>query len=488
MSVPSNLAMLTDLYQLTMAAGYWKHGRADSEAVFNLFFRKPPFGGGYAVFCGLTEVIEFLQSYRFGDEEVAYLATLRGHDGKALFPRAFLDYLAGLELTCEVAAPPEGTVVFANQPLIRLRGPLLQCQLLETTLLNLINFPTLVATKAARVAQAAQGDPVLEFGLRRAQGIDGGITASRAAYVGGCAATSNVLAGQRYGIPVKGTHAHSWVMSYEDELQSFEAYAAAMPNNCILLVDTYDTLEGVRHAIEVGRRLRGQGQELMGIRLDSGDLCALSKKARGLLDAAGFHDTRIVASNDLDEFAISQLKRDGAAIDVWGVGTKLATAYDQPALGGVYKLTALREHGDAWRYKLKLSEQEIKISLPGILQVRRFEQDGRYIGDMIYEETLSRPERREMVPYRGGEAWTIPASATSQDLLQPVFRDGSVLVPPESVHRVRARAGEQLAMLPEGVRAMIQPDPYPCGVESELFRLKTSLIKELRESTETTTA
>ncbi len=323
---------------------------------------------------------------------MAYLATLSGNDGRPLFEAAFLDYLRGLRLAVDVDAVPEGTAVFPHEPLVRVRGPMLHCQLLETPLLTIVNFATLVATKAARVALAARGDPVLEFGLRRAQGIDGGLAASRAAYVGGCHATSNVLAGKRFGIPVRGTHAHSWVMSFDDELESFEAYAAAMPNNCVFLVDTYDTLEGVRHAAAVGQRLQAAGHKMVGIRLDSGDLAYLSIEARKILDAAGLADAAILASNDLDERLIESLKQQGATIAVWGVGTKLVTAYDQPALGGVYKLGAIQDDAGAWHHKLKLSEQTAKTSTPGVQQVRRFfHADGSADGDAIFDELTGPP-------------------------------------------------------------------------------------------------
>lgn len=338
-----SLALLTDLYQLTMAYGYWKLGRQDHEAVFHLYFRKHPFAGGFALACGLASVIDYLNGFRFDAVDLEYLASLTGNDNKPLFDHGFIDDLGRMQLSVEVDAIPEGTVVFANEPLVRVTGPIWQCQLLETPLLNLVNFQTLIATKAARVCLAARGEPVLEFGLRRAQGVDGSLAAARSAYVGGCAATSNVLAGRLYGIPVKGTHAHSWVMSFEDELESFEAYAQAMPNNCVFLVDTYDTLEGVRRAAEVGKQLRQKGHRMLGVRLDSGDLAYLSIEARKILDEAGLKEAQIVASNDLDEHLIESLKQQGATIAVWGVGTKLVTAYDQPALGGVYKLSAIRD-------------------------------------------------------------------------------------------------------------------------------------------------
>jgi nicotinate phosphoribosyltransferase len=295
-----------------------------------------------------------------------FLATLTGDDGKPLFESAFLEYLRALRFTCDVDAIPEGTVAFPHEPLLRITGPILQCQLLETALLNLINFQSLIATKAARVCLATQGEPVLEFGLRRAQGLDGGLAASRAAYIGGCAATSNVLAGKTFDIPVRGTHAHSWVMAFDDEREAFSAYAKAMPNNCVFLVDTYDTLEGVRRAVETGKWLRERGHEMVGIRLDSGDLAWLSVEARKILDNGGFPKALIVASNDLDEHIIASLKAQGAQINVWGVGTKLITAFDQPALGGVYKLGAIRGDDGRWVYKVKLSEQAAKVSTPGI--------------------------------------------------------------------------------------------------------------------------
>ncbi|MCA9445228.1 MAG: nicotinate phosphoribosyltransferase, partial [Candidatus Omnitrophica bacterium] len=301
----TGLGLLTDLYQLTMAYGYWKTGRAEREAVFHLFFRKNPFKGGYTIAAGLQYVADFVEGFRFSADDIQYLSILTGNDEKPLFEPSFLEYLADLDLRLDVDAVPEGTVVFPHEPLVRVKGPILQCQILETPLLNFINFQSLIATKASRIVTATGGEPVLEFGLRRAQGIDGGLAASRAAYIGGCDATSNVLAGKLFGIPVRGTHAHSWVMSFHNELSAFQEYAEAMPNNCVFLVDTYDTIEGVRNAIEVGKELRESGHEMVGIRLDSGDLAYLSIEARKLLDEAGFPNAAIVASNDLDEGIIA---------------------------------------------------------------------------------------------------------------------------------------------------------------------------------------
>lgn len=474
-------ALLTDLYQLTMAYGYWKSGRANHIASFNLVFRKAPFDSGYTIACGLGPVLEYLESFRYSPEDLEYLESLTGNDGKALFEKAFLDHLGALELSVDVDGIPEGTVVFPQEPLLRVTGPILQGQLLETPLLNLVNFNTLIATKAARICQAARGETVLEFGLRRAQGIDGALAASRAAYIGGCHATSNVMAGKLYGIPVKGTHAHSWVMSFDDELESFLSYAKAMPNNCVFLVDTYDTLEGVRNAIEAAKWLRENGHEIAGIRLDSGDLAWLSIESRRLLDEAGFPGAAIVASNDLDERIIHSIKEQGARITVWGVGTKLATAYDQPALGGVYKLSAIREPGGAWKYRVKLSEQAIKVSNPGLLQVRRFSTGQEYIADMIHDLEIGVPEPGVLIdPMDQTRRKQIPPGVSHEDLLIPVLRSGRRVWSPPPLAEARARTGAQLSMFHAGIKRLDYPHQYPVGLEKGLFDLKTRLILEAR--------
>jgi nicotinate phosphoribosyltransferase len=474
-------ALLTDLYQLTMAYGYWKSGRADQEAVFHLFFRKNPFDGGFTLAAGLADAVAYLRGFRFEEDDLRYLASLKGRDGKPLFDAPFLEHLRDLRFSCDVKAVPEGTVVFPQEPLLRVQGPILQGQLVETALLNLLNFQSLIATKAARVCLAAQGDPVIEFGLRRAQGVDGAITASRAACIGGCAGTSNVLAGKLFGAAVKGTHAHSWVMSFEDEPAAFAAYAKAMPNNCIFLVDTYDTLQGVRHAVAAGQRLREQGHELAGIRLDSGDLAYLSIEARKILDAAGFEDAVIVASNDLDEHLIASLKQQGAAIDVWGVGTRLVTAYDQPALGGVYKLTALRQSDGTWVPKLKLSEQTAKITTPGHLQVRRFRSATEFIGDAIYDEAGALPTEFVIVdPVDGTRRKRFRPGTSSEDLLVPVLRSGEAVHELPDIETIRARAQQQLAMLHPGIKRFENPHEYPAGLELSLHELKTRLILRAR--------
>lgn len=476
---PHRLALLTDLYQLTMACGYWKLGRHDAGAVFHLGFRAHPFDGGYTIACGIASAVSFIEHFRFGADDLAYLATLETAGGERLFDDAFLAYLADFTFTGDVDAVREGTAIFPHEPIVRVRGPLLECQLLETALLNLVNFETLIATKATRICRAAEGDEVLEFGLRRAHGIDGGLTASRAAYVGGCTHTSNVLAGKLLGIPVRGTHAHSWVMSFEDEREAFEAYAEVMPGNCVLLVDTYETLEGVRRAIDVGHRLRERGYELGGVRLDSGDLATLSIEARRLLDEAGFATARIVASNDLDEYAIARLKEQNAAIDVWGVGTRLVTAYDQPALGGVYKLSAIRQSGGgAWEHVVKLSEQPAKSSTPGIQQTRRYTDANGFVTDVIVDE-LALPARDVVMvdPADPTRRQPIDSSLTCVELLEPVIRAGRVVAPVPPIADARERVREQIHALPRGVGRLRNPALYPVGFEAGLYDRKETMIR-----------
>jgi nicotinate phosphoribosyltransferase len=476
-----SLALATDLYQLTMAQAYVASGTAQREAVFHLFFRTSPFEGGFAVACGTAHVLEYLEDYRFLPEDLEYLAGLPGNDARPLFDPSFLRQLASLRLALDVDAVPEGTVVFPYEPLVRVTGTILHAQLVETALLTLVNFETLIATKAARVTLAARGDPVVDFGLRRAQGLDGGLSASRAAYVGGCVATSNVLAGRLYGLPVRGTHAHSWVMAFESEVESFEAYARAQPNNCIFLVDTYDSLEGVAHAIETGRRLRARGHEMVGIRLDSGDLAYLSIEARRMLDVGGFPDALIVASNDLDEHTIASLKEQGARIDVWGVGTRLVTGGEQAALGGVYKLGAVRDAGGAWRHVVKLSEQAAKTSNPGIQQVRRFTGTAGFLSDMIYDEVQGAPAEAVIVdPLDPTRRKRVPPGTPAEDLLRPLMRRGRAVVDPPSLDEARRRAREQLERLHPGIKRFVHPHQYPVGLSRELQELKTRLVLEQR--------
>jgi nicotinate phosphoribosyltransferase len=479
----SQLALLTDLYQLSMACGYWHTQVADHEAVFHLTFRRAPFGGAYAVAAGLAQALEYLHDLRFDESDCAYLATLQGNDGKPMFATGFLDYLRELRFNCTVDAVPDGRVVFPHQPLLRVRGPIIAAQLVETALLTAMNFHTLIATKASRVVQAARGAPVLEFGLRRAQGFDGGLSASRAAYLGGCAATSNVLAGKLYGIPVRGTHAHSWVMFHGDELESFRAYADALPSNCTFLVDTFDTIQGVRHAITVGHELRARGYELAGIRLDSGDLAYLSQQARAMLDAAGFPLAKVVASNDLDEHIIASLIEQGAQIDTFGVGTKLVTAFDQPALGGVYKLGAVRKPLQAWRYAIKLSEQPIKISNPGQLAIRRLWQGEAMVGDIIFDQDAGCGHTA--VGLETDRAMTVPASSHHEDIMVRVMTDGALTAAAAdatNLLQARTRAASDLQALSPRHRRFVNPEPYWVGLDQTPADTKRRLVAEARAS------
>ncbi len=462
------LALMTDLYQLTMAAGYWKLGRAEEEAAFHLFFRKPAFGAGFTVAAGLESVVDYLKGLRFTEEDAGYLAGLKGNDGKALFEAGFLEYLKGMRFTCDVDAVPEGTVVFAHEPIVRVTGPIIQGQIIETALLNLVNFQTLIATKGARVCLAAKGQPVLEFGLRRAQGIDGGMSASRAAYIGGVAATSNVLAGKFYGIPVRGTHAHSWVMSFEEEGEAFDAYAKALPNNCTFLVDTYDTVRGVENAIRTGRQLAAGGFKLAGVRVDSGDLAGLSAKARTMLDEAGFKEAYVVGSNDLDEYVIEELVERGAGISVWGVGTALVTGGEQAALGGVYKLGAMRRPGEkTWNGCMKISEEVGKSTLPGVLGVKRYEVDGKFAGDVIYEE--GEDAGMEMVDVSSpGVRTALPAGAVGRDMLVPVFRAGECVYATPGLEEIRRVVKGEIGKLPAGCLKLKDAERYAVGVSAGL--------------------
>ncbi|MGV3585862.1 MAG: nicotinate phosphoribosyltransferase [Adhaeribacter sp.] len=477
----TSLALFTDMYQLTMAQAYWKNNMAEQEAVFHLYFRKHPFNGGYTVCAGLADAIDYIKEFSFSEEDIAYLGSLKGSQQQPLFVKDFLVYLQNLTLTCQVDAIPEGTVVFPNEPLLRIQGPILQCQLLETPLLTILNFQTLIATKAARLTDAAQGDRIIEFGMRRAQGADGALSAARAAFIGGIGATSNMLAGRYFNIPVKGTHAHSWVMSFPEEEDAFAAYASVFPYDSVFLVDTYNTLQGIRKAIVVAKQLREKGAELLGIRLDSGDLAYLSKEGRRLLDEAGLPDVSILASNDLDEYLIQSLKLQGARIDTWGIGTKLVTAYDQPALGGVYKLAALRGPDGQWEYKLKLSEQLVKISTPGILQVRRYTNAQGFVADMIYSEEQPIAGAATIIdPADVTRRRTFTANETFENLLVPIFRDGKPVYDEPDLPAIQARARQQVTQLHESIRRLLNPHLYPVGLEEQLFNKKMEIILNIR--------
>lgn len=465
-----SLALLTDLYQLTMVYGYWKAEMAEKQAVFHLHFRRWPFQGGFAMAAGLQTAIEFLQKLKFTPDDLAYLEKLD------LFEKPFLDFLSRFQFACDVDAMPEGTLVFPYEPLIRVKGPLWQAQLLESPMLNLLNFQTLIATKAARICMAAHPDPVIEFGMRRAQGIDGAISASRAAFIGGCESTSDVIAGKLFGIPIRGTHAHSWIMAFDEEKQAFEVFAKMRPKNCIMLIDTYHSIEGVKRAIQVAKSVKNF--EFAGVRLDSGDLAQLSIEIRKLLDAAGFRDTKIMASNELDEYLIRDLKQQGAKINLWGVGTHLVTGKEQPALDGVYKLSAIQNEKKEWVHKIKLSEQMAKVTNPGILQVRRFFDGTHYTADVLYDELLG--VSSNMVDPHDPSRPKTP-DGKGQDLLKPIFQKGQCVYKNPSLQEMQAHAKQELSRLKPSMKRFVNPELYVTGLEQKLYEKKMELIHKYQK-------
>lgn len=476
-----NLSLLTDQYELAMAYGYWRDGRAEDPAVFNLFFRSHAFDGGYTLAAGLEQACEFLEGFRFEEEDLEYLSSMRDSRDERLFESDFLRALGEMEFACDVDAVPEGTPVFPNQPMLRVSGPVWQAQILESPLLNALNFPSLIATKAARMVRESGGKPIIDFGLRRSQGIDGSVTAARSAYLGGIDSTSNVLAGKLLGLPVKGTHAHSWITFYGDEEEAFEAFARAMPGNTVFLVDTYDTLEGVRNAIKTADRLQRDGIGMMGVRLDSGDLAELSVEARKLLDEAGYEDAKIVASDRVNEYAIRDHNRKGSKIDLYGVGTHLVTGGDDASLGCVYKFGGRGVDGD-WRYELKLSEEPEKINHPGFHQIRRFERDGETCGDMLYDAKGGEPGG-DMVLENGG-SWSAEEDMTHRDLLRPVFREGKRVMDLPGLEAIRDHVRSELDKLPEKVRDIENPELYPVGLESGFHQTKQRLVESKKREVE----
>ena len=468
-------SLLTDLTPLTMAYGYWKQGMTQHEAVFHLFFRENPFEGGFTVACGLKTVIDWLQDFSFKREELIYLSELRGEDQQPIFEPGFLEYLLKMRFSCTVYGIPEGTIVFPHEPILRIQGPLIQCQILESLLLNQINYQTLIATKAARIVMAAEGDEVWEMGLSRAHGPDGGLSASRAAYIGGCHATSNVLASKQWGIPLKSSLTHSWIMTFENELEAFIAHAQVLPSNCIFLVDSHQPRQGIKNAIRVGKLLRDAGFEMAGIHLDSGDLVENSKLARNLLDEADFPDVMILGSNNLDEQKIASLKKEGTQIKAWGVGTRLVTAFDQPSLGGVYKLAAIKAPGKSWVHKMKVPTDSLNGSFPGILQVLRYHNTEEYKADIIVNE-LWDTDPKEFTTFAGKEQ-KLEGFQGSQ-LLQVIFDEGKLVYLVRNIHQMRAHTRREIASLPPFVARIDQPEIYPVGLEKGLYDLKKDLEKQ----------
>ena len=473
-----DLTLLTDLYQLTMMSGYLKNGKEKDVAVFDLFFRRNS-TITYSVAAGLQQAVEYVQNIRFDEEDIAYLRSLK------LFDEEFLNYLRTFRFTGDIYAVPEGTVVFPEEPIITVRAPLLEAQFLETALLNIVNHQTLIASKSAKVAYAAAGDTVMEFGLRRAQGPDAGVYGARASVIGGCRSTSNVLAGKLFDIPVAGTHAHSWVMNFPTEYEAFRAYAEIFPDACLLLVDTYDTLKsGVPNAIRVFDELRAAGHEPKGIRLDSGDLAYLSKRARRMLDEAGYPDAIICASGDLDEYLIASLKNQGAKIDLWGVGTKLITSADMPALGGVYKLSALypKEGGEV--PKIKLSDNSDKITNPAFKDVYRIYDNatGKAEADLIVVRGEKIDTGKPLTVFHPKDTWkrTTFTDYSVRQLTVPVIKGGKLVYELPPLSAVCEYAEREKETFWDEYKRLDNPHVYKVDLSQKLYDIKNKLISEIR--------
>jgi nicotinate phosphoribosyltransferase len=470
-----NLTLLTDLYELTMVGGYFVIGKKDQWANFDYFFRNVPDDGGFCIAAGLEQVIEYIENIKFTGDDIAYLETL------GIFPADVLEYLRELRFTGDLYAVPEGTIIFPHEPIIRVTAPLPEAQLIESTLLNIMNFQTLIATKASRICIAAEGDPVVDFGLRRAHGPDAAIEAARASYIGGARGTSNTLAGKLLGIPVRGTIAHSWIESFPSELEAFRAYAKVYPKGCLLLVDTYNTLRsGVPNAIKVGRELRDRGEgQLTGIRLDSGDLAYLSKHSRMMLDQNGFEETKIIASSDLDEWLIESLKKQGAEIDIWGVGTRLVTSYSCPALGGVYKLTAIAEDGKMTP-KIKRSDNPEKITNPGVKKLARFyDESGMMRGDVLFleDETIDPAKpTKAFHPVFPHLYKAYPPAFEREELFVPVFVNGKRVYEAPPLIEVQENTKKNLDRLGSEFKRFQNPHVYHVSLSEKLFRVKQELL------------
>ena len=478
----NKLSLLTDFYQLTMMQGYYTNNLHKKIVVFDLFYRKNPCGNGFAICAGLEQAIEYIKNLKFSDEDINYLKTLN------IFNEKFIKYLKKFKFSGDIYAIPEGTIIFPQEPIIRVKAPIIEAQLIETALLNIINHQSLIATKAERVVWAAEGDPVLEFGLRRAQGPDAGTYGARAAIIGGCVATSNVLAGKLFNIPIKGTHAHSWVMSFDDELTAFRKYAELFPDVCIFLVDTYNTLKsGVPNAIKVFKEMQEKGIKLKnyGIRLDSGDLAYLSKKAKEMLDNAGFNDAIISASSDLDENLIANLKLQNSKINLWGVGTKLITSDDCPAFGGVYKLSAETDENGNFIPKIKLSNNPIKVTNPGIKKVYRIydRQTKKIKADLITLEDEEIDTNKSLELFDSEAKWKKmklkPNEYFIKELLKPIFINGKCIYNSPNVMDIQKHCKNELQSLWDEHKRLKNPHIVPVDISEKLYNLKNKLIEEL---------
>ena len=473
---PRNLTLLTDLYELTMMQGYFREKDANETVIFDAFYRTNPDGNAFSICAGLEQVIDYVKNLHFDDADIEYLR------GLGIFDEDFLEYLHNFKFSGDIYAIPEGTVVFPREPLVKVIAPIMEAQLVETAILNIINHQSLIATKTSRIVFAARGDGIMEFGLRRAQGADAGTYGARAAMIAGCIGTSNVLAGKLFDVPVKGTHAHSWIMSFPDELTAFRAYAKLYPSACILLADTYDTLgSGVPNAIRVFQEMRDAGIPLTfyGIRLDSGDLAYISKKARKMLDDAGFPDAVISASNDLDEYLIDSLKIQGAAITSWGVGTNLITSKDCPSFGGVYKLAAIMDrHTGKFIPKIKLSENTEKVTNPGNKTIQRIY--GKIIADLICLVDEEFDEKNSLLLFDPIETWKkthlAPGTYTMRELLVPIFKNGECVYESPKVMDIREYCKKEQETLWDESRRLVNPHEIHVDLSNELWHMKAQLL------------
>ena len=474
----NHLTLLTDLYELTMMQGYFKTGN-DETVVFDVFYRDNPSGSGYAITCGLDQVIDYIKNLSFSYDDIDYLRN------QGIFDEDFLEYLAGYHFTGDIYAIAEGTVVFPREPLLKVKAPIMEAQLVETALLNIVNHQSLIATKASRVVYAAGGDGIMEFGLRRAQGPDAGLYGARAAMIGGCIGTSCVLTGQMFNVPVKGTHAHSWIMSFPDEYTAFKKYAELYPDACILLVDTYDTLgSGVPNAIRVFKEMREAGikSNFYGIRLDSGDLAYLSKKARKMLDDAGFTDAVISASSDLDEYLISSLKNQGATITSWGVGTNLITSKDCPAFGGVYKLVAVKKPDGSYTPKMKLSESVEKMTIPCLKKVWRiYDEDGKAQADLITMADEVVDTKNGITLFDPIETWKecTYVNSTARCISTPIYENGKRVYTSPNLADIRKFCKAQVGTLWDEVKRFENPHRYYVDLSRNLWDTRSELLKKL---------
>ena len=477
---PRNLTLLTDLYELTMMQGYFREKDANETVIFDAFYRTNPDGNAFSICAGLEQVIDYVKNLHFDDADIEYLR------GLGIFDEDFLEYLHNFKFSGDIYAIPEGTVVFPREPLVKVIAPIMEAQLVETAILNIINHQSLIATKTSRIVFAARGDGIMEFGLRRAQGADAGTYGARAAMIAGCIGTSNVLAGKLFDVPVKGTHAHSWIMSFPDELTAFRAYAKLYPSACILLADTYDTLgSGVPNAIRVFQEMRDAGIPLTfyGIRLDSGDLAYISKKARKMLDDAGFPDAVISASNDLDEYLIDSLKIQGAAITSWGVGTNLITSEDCPSFGGVYKLAAIKDrYTGKFIPKIKLSENTEKVTNPGNKTIQRIydKETGKIIADLICLVDEEFDEKNSLLLFDPIETWKkthlAPGTYTMRELLVPIFKNGECVYESPKVMDIREYCKKEQEALWDESRRLVNPHEIHVDLSNELWHMKAQLL------------